>query len=169
MRAIIQRVTSAGVTVDGQVVSKIGKGYCVLLGVFSDDTKEDSAYILRKLLNIRLFEDPANPSKSWSKSIVEIGGELLMVSQFTLAHDLKKNKPDFRKAMTGDKALVVFNDVISEIGKQYQPDKVQTGVFGAMMSVSIENDGPVTIVLDSREDRSSRSPVSAEPSALPSE
>ncbi|GAB0092714.1 D-aminoacyl-tRNA deacylase [Sergentomyia squamirostris] len=147
MKAIIQRVSSASVTVDQEVISAIGRGLCVLVGICRDDSQKDVEYIVRKLLNIRLFEDPSG--KRWSKSVLDEQLEILCVSQFTLYHKLKGNKPDFHLAMQGTDAQDLYNSFLKQLGAKYSPEKIKDGKFGAYMQVHIQNDGPVTIELDS--------------------
>ncbi|XP_059612456.1 D-aminoacyl-tRNA deacylase [Phlebotomus argentipes] len=147
MKAIIQRVTSASVMVDQEVVSAIGRGLCVLIGICKDDTAKDVEYIVRKVLNIRLFEDGSG--KRWSKSVLDEQLEILCVSQFTLYHRLKGNKPDFHLAMQGTEAQDLYNSFLGQLGQKYNPDKIRDGKFGAYMQVHIQNDGPVTVELDS--------------------
>ena len=148
MKLVIQRVASASVTVEGRPVSAIKQGLCVLVGIAQNDTIADAMWAARKLSTIRLFGDE---KKSWSKSLVDINGELLLVSQFTLCFVLKGNKPDFHNAMKGPEAKVLFDKIVADFGMLHKPDKVQTGEFGAHMNVGIDNDGPVTIVLDTKD------------------
>jgi D-tyrosyl-tRNA(Tyr) deacylase len=163
MRAIIQRVGAAAVTVGGSTVGAIDRGLCVLVGIANGDTDSDLEYIAKKLLAIRLFPD-AN-GKNWTKSVVDIEGSLLLVSQFTLCHVLKGNKPDFHNAMNGAESRPMFDKLVMTIQKAYRTDRVATGAFGEHMQVNIVNDGPVTITLDSRES-SQGSPKT--PSSTPS-
>ncbi len=149
MKAVVQRVTSASVTVDGSLVSTIGKGLCVLIGIHRDDTREQAETLARKLINLRVFDDPAT-GKRWSKSVKDLDLELLCVSQFTLYHVMKGNKPDFHLSMGGDASRNLHSDFIDILRKGFKPDRVHDGVFGAMMQVDIANDGPVTLELDIR-------------------
>jgi D-aminoacyl-tRNA deacylase len=146
MRVIIQRVNSASVTVQEKVISKIGKGLLCLVGVGDDDTKEDSEFISRKILNLRLWED--KDGKRWNKSVMDMKYEVLLVSQFTLYSVLKGNKPDFHKAMKPELSQEFFETFVKEMKSKY--DSIQTGEFGAYMNVDLQNDGPITIVIDSR-------------------
>jgi D-aminoacyl-tRNA deacylase len=146
MRVIIQRVNSASVTVQEKVISKIGKGLLCLVGVGDDDTKEDSEFISRKILNLRLWDD--KDGKRWNKSVMDMKYEVLLVSQFTLYSVLKGNKPDFHKAMKPELSQEFFDTFVKEIKAKYEP--IQTGEFGAYMNVDLQNDGPITIVIDSR-------------------
>lgn len=150
MKAIVQRVSEASVTVSGQVVGQIQKGLCVLVGIGREDTDKDVEFIARKLLNLRLFQHPES-GKSWDRNVVQIEGGVLLISQFTLCHVLKGNKPDFHNAMTGESARVLFDELTERMRRQYVSDRIATGQFGAYMDVRIANDGPVTISLDSRD------------------
>lgn len=147
MRAVIQRVAQASVIVDEEIIASIGKGYLVLLGIHTDDTQKDRDYIIKKLLNIRLFP---SADKNIDRSIVDVDGELLLVSQFTLYADCSKgNRPSFVGAMPPDKAAL-FNDTFVHECKHQYP-RTQSGIFGATMKVSLVNDGPVTIIIDSKD------------------
>ncbi|KAL1709654.1 D-Tyr tRNAtyr deacylase-like domain-containing protein [Schizophyllum commune] len=151
MRAIIQRVSSASVTVDNEVVSKISKGLMVLVGIGTDDSSADAATIINKILNLRVFNDPADDSKMWKSSVKDIDGDILCVSQFTLlGNTTKGNKPDFHKAMPSEASRIFYGSFLESLGKAYKPDKIKDGKFGAMMSVSLCNEGPVTFTIDSR-------------------
>lgn len=147
MRAVIQRVTKASVTVGEEVVGSIQRGLCVLVGIHKDDTEADRDFIVRKILNTRLFEDQAG--KRWQLGVKDAGLEVVCVSQFTLYCELKGNKPDYRHAMGGEAAERFYVEFLSQLRKQYKCDKIQNGKFGAMMQVNIQNDGPVTINVDS--------------------
>ncbi|OQR70838.1 hypothetical protein BIW11_11372 [Tropilaelaps mercedesae] len=147
MRAIIQRVRTAKVTMNGELVSAIGRGLCVLLGIKNDDTTCDLEYIVRKILNIRLFDADG---QRWRKSVKDKDFEVLCVSQFTLFATLKGNKPDFHQSMGGDEAKAMYTDFLRAMKEGYQEDRIKNGRFGEYMQVHIENDGPVTITLDSR-------------------
>ncbi|KAI7864778.1 D-tyrosyl-tRNA deacylase [Spinellus fusiger] len=150
MRAVLQRVTRASVTVDQQVVGSIQKGICVLLGIATDDVEKDLDFMVNKILNIRVFEDEKTGAM-WKVGTKEAGLEILCVSQFTLqAQTNKGNKPDFHRAMRTEEAKATYELFLSKLGKAYCPTKIQDGKFGAMMSVEIVNDGPVTLELDSR-------------------
>ncbi|XP_063708626.1 D-aminoacyl-tRNA deacylase [Culicoides brevitarsis] len=146
MKAVIQRVSSAGVSVSGELVSSIGKGLCVLVGICQSDTEKDMEYIARKILSIRLFD---HNDKRWQKSVVDEKLEILCISQFTLYHRLKGNKPDFHLAMKGEEAKVLYDKLLTKLGESYEPSKIKDGVFGAMMEVNIVNSGPVTIEIES--------------------
>uniref|UniRef100_A0A1A7WCT0 D-aminoacyl-tRNA deacylase n=1 Tax=Iconisemion striatum TaxID=60296 RepID=A0A1A7WCT0_9TELE len=147
MRAVVQRVTAASVTVGGEQVSSIGRGLCVLLGISGDDTQKDAEYIVRKILNLRLFED--ENGRAWSKSVMEREFEVLCVSQFTLQCILKGNKPDFHSAMPAELAQPFYCSILENMKSSYKPEMIKDGVFGAYMQLHIQNDGPVTIELTS--------------------
>ncbi|GMM47305.1 D-tyrosyl-tRNA(Tyr) deacylase [Pichia kluyveri] len=160
MRVVIQRVKSASVTVDNAVVSSIGKGLCLLVGITQEDTIADVSKLANKILKLRLFEDidqSAGTStewvgKPWMKSIIDIQGEILSVSQFTLYATIKKGtKPDFHKAQKGHLANELYEAFLKELRDGLSVESVKDGVFGAMMDVGIVNDGPVTIVYDTKE------------------
>lgn len=146
MKAVIQRVTKASVTVDGEVISHIGRGLCILIGIRKDDTKEQKDFLVRKILNLRVFDD--ENGKRWSKSVKDLDLEILCVSQFTLCHVLKGNKPDFHLAMGGQDSQQFYNDFLTDLKSNYQEEKVKDGQFGAMMQVEIINDGPVTLEVE---------------------
>jgi len=145
MRAIIQRVSRAKVTVDGEIVGEINKGVLVLLGVSDEDSEKDAAYLLEKIINLRIFEDVAAKINS---SLLDIKGELLVVSQFTLYGDVRRGRrPSFVRAAAPDKANLLYEFFVVKAREQI--GKVETGRFQAMMDVELVNDGPVTILLDS--------------------
>lgn len=146
MRAVIQRVKRASVTVENEIVGKIGKGLLVLLGVSTDDSEKDANYLVEKTLNLRIFEDS---DEKMNLSLLDIKGELLVVSQFTLYGDSRKGRrPSFIEAASPEKANNLYEYFVSESRKQLLP--VETGKFQAMMDVELVNDGPVTILLDSK-------------------
>jgi len=146
MRAIVQRVLSSSVIIDNEVASKINRGINVLVGISKEDTLEDITYIKDKILSLRIFEDE---NYKMNKSLLEVNGQLLVVSQFTLYGDCRKGRrPSFSAALSGEEAEKLYNTFIS-LCKEVIPG-VQTGVFGADMIVKIENDGPVTLMLDSK-------------------
>lgn len=145
MRGVVQRVSGASVSVDGETVGEIGKGILILLGVAEDDTEKEAVYLLEKTINLRIFEDEAD---KMNLSLKDIGGDLLVVSQFTLLGDVRKGRrPSFIKAAAPEKANKLYEHFVSEAEKQI--GRVATGKFQAMMDVSLVNDGPVTILLDS--------------------
>ncbi|XP_058115718.1 D-aminoacyl-tRNA deacylase [Anopheles ziemanni] len=148
MKAIIQRVTAAKVTVGDELVSSIGRGLCVLVGISTDDNANDVDWLARKLLNIRLFEEPST-GKRWMESVVDQQLEILCVSQFTLYHRMKGNRPDFSRAMQGADAQQLYGTLLQKLRDQYAPERIQDGRFGAMMQVHIQNDGPVTLEIES--------------------
>ncbi|XP_078000586.1 uncharacterized protein LOC144453178 [Glandiceps talaboti] len=147
MRAIVQRVMKASVTVGDELISSIGKGLCILVGISKDDTPKEIEYMVRKILNLRIFED--ENQKRWMKSVKDKNYEILCVSQFTLCCTLKGNKPDYHLAMAGDTSQAFYEDFLKALRKDYKPDFIKDGKFGAYMQVNIQNDGPVTIQLDS--------------------
>ncbi|RDB22310.1 D-tyrosyl-tRNA(Tyr) deacylase [Hypsizygus marmoreus] len=151
MRAVVQRVTSASVSVDNQVISQISKGLMVLVGVGTDDTIADALSLSKKILTLRVFSDPNDPGKMWRTSVKDIDGEILCVSQFTLmANTTKGNKPDFHRAMSTELSRELYATFLNNLSQAYKPEKIRDGRFGAMMNVSLTNEGPVTFTLDSR-------------------
>lgn len=145
MRAVLQRVSQAEVTVQGECVASIGRGYLVLVGVTHTDGETDARYIADKIASLRLFEDEAGKI---NLGITDVGGEVLLVSQFTLYADCRKGRrPSFTDAAPPDMAERLYLRVAEMLREAGLP--VQTGVFGAHMQVSLVNDGPVTILLDS--------------------
>ncbi|XP_023705386.1 D-aminoacyl-tRNA deacylase 1 [Cryptotermes secundus] len=156
MKAIVQRVMRATVTVEDEVISSIGRGLCVLIGISKDDTKRDIEYIARKILGIRLFEDERG--KRWNLSVKDKGYEILCISQFTLYHVLKGNKLDFHNAMATEKSEAFYQEFIGLLRAQYQADLIKDGKFGAYMQVNIQNDGPVTIELESPQQEEASEP-----------
>ena len=146
MRVVLQRVAHASVTVDGEIIGKIQRGFLLLVGVTHDDAMEDMEYLVRKIVQMRIFEDEEG---KLNRSIQDIGGEILSVSQFTLYADTKKgNRPSFSKAAPGDVAIDMFDQFNGLLRDTGIP--VETGQFGADMKVELLNDGPVTILLDSK-------------------
>ena len=146
MRIVLQRVAHASVTVDEKVIGKIQRGFLLLVGVTHDDVIEDMEYLVRKIVQMRIFEDEEG---KLNRSIQDIGGEILSVSQFTLYAETKKgNRPSFSKAAPGDVAIEMFEQFNGLLRKTGIP--VETGQFGADMKVELLNDGPVTILLDSK-------------------
>lgn len=114
----------------------------MLVGIGTDDTKEDADYICKKLINIRLWDSPTDAKKKWNQSVKDLDYELLLVSQFTLYCKLNGNKPDFHNAMKPDTSKAFFDAFVHQVKQEYKADKVQTGEFGAYMDVQIQNDGP---------------------------
>ena len=144
MIAILQRVSSSRVTVEGEVVGSIGQGLNVLLGVLKEDSEEDIDKALQKILHLRIFADDAG---KMNRSLLDVGGAMLVVSQFTLGANVTRGRrPSFDKAAEPVRAEALYRHFIAEAQKHVA---VQCGVFGAHMEVAIENDGPVTIVIDS--------------------
>ncbi len=150
MRAVIQRVKKASVEVDGKIVSSIGPGLLVLAGLHKDDAAGDVKYISEKVIGARIFDDD---NGVMNLSVADTGGEILLVSQFTLLGDMRKGRrPSYSNAMAPEKALEFFEILLQAFIKNYDSDKICTGVFGADMKVSLDNWGPVTILLDSSRD-----------------
>ena len=148
MRVLLQRVSEARVTVDGAVTGAIGRGLLLLAGVVDDDTPEDRAWLARKIVQLRIFDDEAGVM---NRSVQEIGGDVLAVSQFTLhASTRKGNRPSYAAAARPEIARPQFDAFVAELATLLGKP-VATGVFGAMMQVALVNDGPVTIWLDSKE------------------
>ena len=148
MRAVVQRVSSSKVTVDGEVTGEINKGLLVLLGVTHEDTSKDVDYIIDKVLNLRIFEDE---NEKMNLSLKDVGGELLVVSQFTLYGDARKGRrPSFSDAARPEIANPLYEEFVQKV-KDLNIN-VGTGKFGAHMMVDLTNDGPVTILLESRKE-----------------
>ncbi len=145
MRAVVQRVSSGSVEVEGSVVGSISAGLVVLLGVSEKDTIEDVKYMVDKIINLRIFEDE---DEKMNLSLLDINGELLVVSQFTLYGDCRKGRrPNFMSAARPEKADELYNELV-KLAKEAGV-KTETGVFQANMKVNIANDGPVTVIVDS--------------------
>ena len=146
MRAVVQRVKQSSVKAGNEIVGQIGRGLLVLLGVAKDDTAKDADFLVNKIINLRIFEDQDG---KMNRSLLETGGELLAVSQFTLLADCRKGRrPSFVEAAQPQKATDLYTkfvDLVREKGV-----KVQTGRFRAMMEVALINDGPVTVIIESR-------------------
>lgn len=144
MRAVVQRVIKASVSVDGEIVGSIGPGLVVLLGVTHGDTEEEARFLANKIANLRIFADVQG---KFNLSALEMGGEALVVSQFTLYGDARKGRrPSFTKAAPPEIAEPLVNKLVTFLEEEGL--HVETGIFGAMMMVEIHNDGPVTIILD---------------------
>lgn len=144
MRALIQRVTSASVKVDGKIVGKIGKGFLVFLGIYEEDTEEKIEKLTKKIINLRIFNDE---NDKMNLSIKDIKGEILLISQFTLCADTRKgNRPSFVSAKNPKDANKIYEKTIESI--RNENIIVEKGIFGADMKVELLNDGPVTILLD---------------------
>ena len=146
MKLVVQRVKNASVDVDNKTVGKIDKGFLVLLGIKSSDTKQDADYLVRKLINLRVFTDE---NDKMNLALKNVNGELLIISQFTLYGDCKKsgNRPSFSEAARPEIAIPLYEYFVAECKKQIPI--VETGIFGADMKVSLLNDGPVTIIIES--------------------
>ncbi|MBR3382278.1 MAG: D-tyrosyl-tRNA(Tyr) deacylase [Clostridia bacterium] len=145
MRAVIQRVSRASVEIDGETVGSIGKGFLVLLGVHSTDVIADADYIIKKVSGLRVFEDADG---KMNLSLKQAGGEILLISQFTLFGDVRHgNRPSFIEAALPERAVPLYEYTVDRFRADF---KVETGRFGADMKVSLVNDGPVTIMLDSK-------------------
>jgi D-tyrosyl-tRNA(Tyr) deacylase len=150
MRVVIQRVNRASVTVDGQVTGSIELGLCLLVGITHEDTREDIQYIVDKTLNMRIFPDQTGDS-GFDESVMDVNGGLLLVSQFTLyASTRKGRRPGFTDAARPEQAQPMFDELVDTF-RINSGLSVETGVFGASMTVDIENAGPMTITLDSAE------------------
>lgn len=147
MKAVIQKSGYAKVEVDGKITGEIQKGLVVLLGITNDDTEKDTDFMVDKITNLRLFEEG---EKYFEKSVLDTTKEVLVISQFTLYASCKKGRrPDFINAAKGEFAEPMYNKLIEKL--RVTGIKVETGVFGAMMNVSLTNEGPITIILDSKE------------------
>ncbi|HBT19396.1 MAG TPA: D-tyrosyl-tRNA(Tyr) deacylase [Clostridiaceae bacterium] len=146
MRAVIQRVLSSQVIVQGETVGQIGQGFNVLVGISVEDTTEDVKYIFEKVKGLRVFEDEEG---KMNLSLTEVQGEILLISQFTLYGDARKGRrPSFIHAAKGEQAEALYEELAAKLRAEGLP--VAKGIFGADMKVHIENDGPVTILLDSK-------------------
>jgi D-tyrosyl-tRNA(Tyr) deacylase len=148
MRAVVQRVTEASCKVDGEITGQIGPGFLVLLGIEEADTEEDLNWLANKIAGMRVFSDE---NGLMNKALADINGDILLISQFTLLAQTKKgNRPSFIRAAKPDKAIPMYEQMIKAleaiIGK-----KIATGIFGADMKISLLNDGPVTIVMDTKD------------------
>ncbi|PMD25386.1 deacylase [Hyaloscypha hepaticicola] len=144
MKAILQRVLSASVTVDKQLISSIGKGILVFAAVAPGDTEKDAEQLASKVLKLRLWD--GEDGGRWKQSVQDINGEVLCVSQFTLLASTKRGtKPDFHGALGGDEAKKLYDIFFSKVQEHYKTERVKDGVFQAMMEVALVNDGPVTL------------------------
>lgn len=147
MRAIIQRVSRGSVTVDSEVISSIDNGLLLLLGIENEDAQEDIDWLIRKILNLRIFNDKEGVM---NKSLMDVGGDIIVVSQFTLHASTKKgNRPSYLKAAKPDVAIPIYENFLKKLEKELGK-KVGTGIFGADMKVDLINDGPVTIIIDTK-------------------
>jgi len=146
LRAVVQRVKKAYVLVDGKEVGRIQKGLCLLVGVAQDDTEEDADYLCEKVVNLRIFEDE---NSKFNLSLMDVDGEVLVISNFTVMGDARKGRrPNFMFAAEKEKAERLYNYFVEKLKQKVQ--KVECGVFQAHMEVAILNDGPVTVLLDSK-------------------
>lgn len=146
MRAIVQRVTYSKVIVNDQIIGEINKGFNVLVGISKEDTIEDLKYLKDKILNLRVFEDE---NEKMNLSLLDVEGDILVISQFTLYGDCRKGRrPNFMEAEGGEKAKALYDEFVAMLKESNL--KVETGEFGAYMKVDIQNDGPVTLMLDSK-------------------
>lgn len=149
MRVVLQRVRASQVAVDGQTIGKIGRGLNLLVGIADTDTEAELEWMVRKCLELRVFPD--GDSGRFDKSVVDINGELLVISQFTLYGDCRKGRrPSFDRAAAPPIAETLYNQFVTKLRQSGL--RVETGQFGAMMQVSIENDGPVTLILERMRD-----------------
>jgi len=147
VKAVIQRVSRASVTVDGKIISKIKTGLLILLGVENEDTSEDIEWLSRKIVNLRIFNDEEGVM---NESLLQIGGDAIVVSQFTLHASTKKgNRPSYLKAAKPDVSIPLYEKLVSQLQVDLGKN-VGTGIFGADMKVDLLNDGPVTIVIDTK-------------------
>ena len=145
MKVVIQRALASSVEVDNKLINKIEKGMVILVGVNVEDTSEDVDYLVRKALNLRIFDDE---NGVMNKSILDVGGEILSISQFTLQASTKDgNRPSYINAMKGEEAVKLYEEYNKKLNEKV---KTYPGVFGAEMKVSITNDGPITIIIDSK-------------------
>jgi D-tyrosyl-tRNA(Tyr) deacylase len=148
MRIVIQRVSEASVKIEGKIISAIEKGFLVLLGIETEDTSADADYLIQKLINLRVFSDAEG---KMNLSLTDVNGDLLIVSQFTLHASTKKgNRPSYIKAARPEQAIPLYEYFLSKTKSQFN-GKVLSGEFGADMKVALVNDGPVTILIDSKE------------------
>ena len=142
MKLVVQRVTHASVEVDGEITGKIDEGLMVLVGFGENDTEKEADYLARKVAKLRVFADEDG---RMNKSVLDIGGKLLLVPQFTLYGKVKKYRPSFHRALSPDKATILFDYFVEKCSEYVE---VETGVFGAFMKVDLLNNGPVTILLE---------------------
>lgn len=152
MKLVVQRVKSASVSVDNTPISTIGPGILALVGLHVDDTPADLQYCVKRLLNIKLWENESGAP--WRKHVKQLDYEILCVSQFTLFGTLsKKYQPDYKLAMKSESARCMYSQFVELLRERYEESKILDGEFGKMMDVMLVNDGPVTLVIDSREER----------------
>ncbi|KAL7416256.1 D-Tyr tRNAtyr deacylase-like domain-containing protein [Mrakia frigida] len=166
MKAVITRVKAASVTVDGVVISQISNGLLALIGIGHDDTPADLASLIKKILSIKIFPPPPPATGDWKSTVKDIEGQILCVSQFTLlARTQRGAKLDFHHAMNPTDAKSMYDDFLTALGKSYDPAKIKDGRFGAMMDVMSINDGPVTVLLDTKEPKPASSSTTSTPSS----
>ena len=147
MRIVIQRVSHASVTINGEIKSEIGKGYLVLIGIGEDDGREDADWLVKKVVGLRVFDDE---NGVMNRSIMEVGGDILVVSQFTLMASYKKgNRPSWIRAARHEISVPLYEYFCDRLGQE-TGKKIGTGEFGANMKVALTNDGPVTICMDTK-------------------
>jgi D-tyrosyl-tRNA(Tyr) deacylase len=148
MRAVIQRVSQASCTVDGNIIGQIGNGFLVLLGIEDADTNDDLQWLAQKIVGMRVFGDE---NGLMNKALADVNGDILLISQFTLFAQTKKgNRPSFIRAAKPDKAIPMYGQMIETLSG-LTGKKIATGIFGADMQIALVNDGPVTIVMDTRD------------------
>lgn len=148
MRAVLQRVTQASCTVDGNITGQIGLGFMVLLGIEDADTEDDLQWLAQKIVGMRVFGDE---NGLMNKALADVGGDILLISQFTLYAQTKKgNRPSFIKAARPDKAIPLYEKMIAAL-EALTGKKIATGIFGADMKINLLNDGPVTIIMDTKD------------------
>jgi len=148
MRAVLQRVKYAKVEIEGAVEGEIDAGILILLGITQDDTEEDMDWLIRKIIKLRIFNDDTG---KMNRSVVDVNGQILVVSQFTLyASTMKGNRPSYIRSAPPDVSIPIYERFIEKLISQFN-GKVATGKFGAMMEVSLLNNGPVTIIMDSKQ------------------
>ena len=150
MKLVIQRITEGHVEVSGETVGRVGRGLVVYVGIRVDDTDEDLTYCVKKLLGLRLWDDEAR-DRRWDLSVTKCGYEILLVSQFTLYAHMKGMRLDFHNSMGNAAAHPFFDKFVKAVRDAYAPEKIQTGAFGEHMQVFTQVDGPVTILVDSRD------------------
>lgn len=148
MRVVLQRVTKGSVTINQKVIAKIGKGYVIMLGIAKGDKQKDVDYLAEKVVNLRLFESEGS---YFDKELRDVNGEILIISQFTLFANYSKGKrPYFGEAEEPKRAKILYKKFIERLKEIYDREKIKSGRFAAKMLVEINNDGPVTIILDSK-------------------
>ena len=153
MRAVVQRVLEASIVIDGAVHSVIGRGYLVLLGIRSGDTARDARFLAEKCASLRVMEDVEG---QMNLSLQDVGGSLLVVSQFTLYGDVQRgHRPSFTEAAPPAEARALYESFLQRAGELLGPERVRSGIFGSMMQVRLVNDGPVTILIHSKHEAQS--------------